>query len=119
MSKYFTKQELACKHCGSQNFDEQFLTVLDSMREACDFPFIISSAYRCPEHPIEARKSKLGEHTTGMAVDIVVNRAQAHKVLVEAVKHDIQRIGFQQKGDGRFIHLGCSPEFPSPTVWSY
>ena len=119
MSKYFTKEELACQHCGAHGFDEQFLKVLNSIREECNFPFIVTSAYRCPEHPLEASKKRLGEHTTGMAIDIAVSGEKAHKVLSVALRHGMPRIGVQQVRFGRYIHLGCSPDFPSPTVWSY
>jgi len=119
MSKYFTAKELACQHCGKHGFDSTFLTALDNLREECGFPFVVTSAYRCPEHPIEAAKQRLGEHTTGKAVDIAVSNSKAYRVIEAAVKAGIPRIGVQQKGSSRFIHLGCNEDYPHPTVWSY
>tara|TARA_R110000851_G_scaffold23449_1_gene68615 strand:+ start:267 stop:626 length:360 start_codon:yes stop_codon:yes gene_type:complete len=119
MSKYFTKEELSCQHCGEYHFDADFLALLDLIREECNFPFIVTSAYRCAKHPIEARKTRLGEHTTGKAIDIAVDHDKALKLLEVALRRGIKRIGIQQKGSGRFIHLGVSEDFPSPAMWSY
>jgi len=36
------------------------------------------------------------------------------------MKHGVKRIGVNQKGKGRFIHLDMAEEaFPSPAIWSY
>ena len=84
------------------------------------FPFIVSSGYRCPEHPIEAAKDRAGSHTTGCAIDLSVRGKKALKVLEVAIKHGIKRIGVNQKGKGRFIHLDMAEDdYPSPAIWSY
>jgi len=119
MSKYFTEKELACQHCGAHKFDKDFLALLDTIREECGFPFIVSSAYRCKDHPIEARKPFTGEHETGRAIDIACSGEKALQLVTVALKHGITRIGINQKGNGRFIHLGVSKDFPNPTIWSY
>jgi uncharacterized protein YcbK (DUF882 family) len=124
MSKYFSEDELACQHCGEHKFDEAFLTKLDAIREECGFPFPVTSGYRCEEHPIEARKIEQGRprgaHTYGKAIDIGVSGERAGKLLEVAMKHGIKRIGVNQKGNSRFIHLDvCDFEMPSPALWSY
>jgi hypothetical protein len=120
---YFKPKELTCKcGCNTVEFDLGFLATLNSIREECDFSFALSSAYRCPQHPIEARKEHFGAHTTGKAVDILCNGEKALEVIRVAQKHGIQRIGIQQKGGGRFIHLdACNADdgFPTPAMWSY
>ena len=119
---YFKPKELQCKATGEEGFDPDFLVKLNAIREECGFSFPLSSAYRSPQHPIEARKERLGAHTYGKAVDILANGENALKIIRVALKHDIKRIGIQQKGGGRFIHLDdCTEEegFPSPTIWSY
>ena len=123
MAEYFTAKELTCQ-CGCEaiEFDLTFLATLNAIREECGFPFTLSSAYRCPKHPIEARKTKPGAHSSGKAVDIACSGERALEVIRVAQKHGIQRIGIQQKGSGRFIHLdGCTEKdgFPSPAIWSY
>ena len=119
---YFKPKELACRHTGDEGFDPDFLKTLNAIREECGFSFALSSAYRSPEHPIEARKEVLGAHTHGKAVDILASGENALEIIRVAQKHGIQRIGIQQKGSGRFIHLdGCTEEdgFPCPSIWSY
>lgn len=116
---YFSEDELACSHCGKYKFDPQFLAVLNSIRDRVG-PMPVSSGYRCPAHPIEARKSNgPGEHSTGLAVDIAVSGWRAHRLLEVALEHGIPRIGVNQKGSSRFIHLGMNEDYPNPTIWSY
>ena len=117
--KYFHPDEFRCQHCGSEGIKSSFTEKLDAIREECGFPFLISSGYRCPEHPIEAKKEKPGAHSTGHAADIAVTGEQAIRVLEIAIKHGIKRIGVNQKGGGRFIHLDTDPDRPSPAIWSY
>ena len=120
---YFKAKELTCKcGCGKVEFDLGFLATLNAIREECGFSFALSSAYRCPVHPVEARKEVKGAHTHGKAVDILASGENALEIIRVAQKHGIQRIGIQQKGSGRFIHLdGCTEEdgFPCPAIWSY
>ena len=126
-NKYFSHKELKCKHTGENKFDPDFLDLLTKIRIECDFPFAISSAYRSPQHPIEMRKSRVGAHTTGKAVDILCRGEDALKVISVAMKNGIQRIGVQQKGTGRFIHLDACTQsdfpdrenFPEIAIWSY
>ena len=105
MYKYFTEDELKCRHTGECNMDDDFMKVLEAIREECAFGFVVTSAYRSPEHPIE----------------ILVHREQAFKVIEVALKHGVQRIGVAQKGDvgSRFIHLDMDETRASPRVWSY
>ena len=49
VSKYFTADELSCQHCGKEKFDKDFLKVLNALREDCNFPFPVTSGYRCAE----------------------------------------------------------------------
>ena len=115
---YFSDEELACTCCGTLVFDDKFRDKLNQIREQFG-PMIISSGFRCPNHPLEVAKSRPGEHTTGQAVDVAVSHDRAHELLRIAFEEGIPRIGVQQKGNGRFIHLGVSPNYPGPTVWSY
>ena len=120
---FFRPKELACKcGCGTSGFDLDFLATLNTIREECGFSFPLSSAYRCPQHPIEARKKSPGSHSSGKAVDVLCNGEKALEVISVAQKHGIKRIGVQQKGGGRFIHLdGCTEDegFTVPAFWSY
>jgi zinc D-Ala-D-Ala carboxypeptidase len=125
---YFTPDELRC-HCGEckstgNEMDHIFMERLISLREDADFPFIISSAYRCPIYNAKiAHTGICGPHTTGKAVDIKINELQAYELLRLACIHAFTGIGISQKDslDSRFIHLDMldAPEYPRPRVWSY
>lgn len=121
--KYFTEQELECQHCGKRAIDEDFMSIIEDLREELGFPFVVTSGYRCPEHPIEAKKSKPGSHSTGMAIDINVTGEDAFKLTQLAMASGIKRIGWNQKGEHskRFVHLDTaeSSDFASPTIWTY
>jgi zinc D-Ala-D-Ala carboxypeptidase len=121
--KYFTEDELKCSHCGKSNIDKNFMAKVEVLREQLGFPFPVNSGYRCPEHPIEARKKAPGAHATGHAIDIGVSGKQAYDLVESAMKSgEFTGIGINQKGGSRFIHLDDienSPERPRPWIWSY
>ncbi len=120
--KYFTEDELKCSHSGKCLMDPGFMLTLEAIRIKCDFPFTITSAYRDPTHPIEAKKAKPGTHASGRAVDIAVRGDKAIKLIKVAFEFGITGIGVQQKGGGRFIHLDdlkLENGFARPNIWSY
>ncbi len=124
--KYFSLNELKCKcgKCGSTGLEMKtgFMQCLSMLRAKLDFPFIITSAYRCPEHNNAISKTgKTGPHTTGMAIDIGVRGDKALQLIKEAILIGMTGIGVNQKGDHRFIHLDMlnAPNYPRPNIWSY
>ena len=117
--RYFRPDELVCSHCGAEGIDMDFMQVIDEMRHTAGFAFPVTSAYRCPNHPAEAAKSAPGAHTTGLAIDIGVSRGRAFRVIELALSAGIKRIGINQKGNGRFIHLDMCDDRLTPTIWTY
>jgi zinc D-Ala-D-Ala carboxypeptidase len=120
--KYFTEDEVKCKHTGLCHMDDDFMTKLDIIREEVGVPFIVTSGYRDKTHPIEAKKTTPGAHASGKAVDILIRGKDALKLIEVALKHGITGLGVKQQGDSRFIHLDTldsEPHRPRPTVWSY
>ena len=120
--KYFTPEELQCSCCDQDGINPEFMEKVSALREQLGFPFIVTSAYRCVKHPIEARKDSPGAHTTGRAIDIGVSGMSAYLVLQGALKAGFRGIGVQQKGEGRFIHLDDiedSGDRPRPWARSY
>ena len=117
---YFSEDELRCKcGCGEYKFDDKALDNLNAIRIDFGKPLIVTSGYRCHQHPIEAVKATPGAHTQGKAVDLAVSRGDALELLKIALLHGVHRIGVNQKGSGRFIHLDWSTDLPSPAIWSY
>jgi zinc D-Ala-D-Ala carboxypeptidase len=126
----FTYDEFACQcGCGKNEMVNTVIDDLQALRTECGFPFIISSGYRCPDHPIEKSKSAPGPHSTGLAVDIALSHKEALAVFSGAVMTNLEEdewvwkgFGVNQKGTNRFIHLDqCheSAKRPRPHLWSY
>ena len=118
----FTSEELSCSHCGEEEMDYAFLKKLQDLRSDFGSPMIITSAYRCEDHPNEKSKKTPGAHCQGKAVDVLVNRSDAYRLLSLAFQHGFTGIGVAQKGynNTRFIHLDWNVEDkPRPTIWSY
>ena len=122
-SPYFTQDEMRCQcGCNQDGMNAEFMDRLTSLRANWGRPMVVSSAYRCPQHPIEARKAKPGAHASGRAVDIAVQGADARELLKMALDHGFTGVGVQQKGGGRFLHfddLTAAEGWPRPTIWSY
>ena len=122
----FSYAELRCR-CGQcestgREMDPMFMALLQRLRQVYGQPLKLSSAYRCRAHPNEQRKARAGEHSMGLAVDVQCRGQEAFKILHLALNLGFVRIGIQQKGTARFLHLGLAPEdgrLPSPMIWSY
>ncbi len=83
-------------------------------------PMRITSGYRDKAHPVEANKATTGEHTMGVCCDIAVEGVDAIRLLKLALELGFSRVGIQQKGNGRFLHIGLGgPGLPNPAIWSY
>lgn len=123
--KYFQLDEFKCHcGCGRNLIEENFVDKLEKLRTDFGAPLVVSSGYRCPEHNARVSSTgRTGPHTTGRAVDFLVERAEAYILLEVALdSHQFTGIGVNQKGAGRFIHLDDlqnGPGQPRPTVWSY
>jgi uncharacterized protein YcbK (DUF882 family) len=116
---YFSDDELRCQcGCGQLKFDPVVRQALNAIRKKYGKPMIVTSGYRCPAHPIEAKKAHPGEHTTGMCVDIACHGFDAAELTKLAMDQGATRIGWNQKGGSRFIHLGWSKDYPRGT-WTY
>lgn len=114
----FTEAEFRCRHTGQCNMHPDFMKKLQHLRAVFGKPMTVTSGFRHPSHPAEARKQVPGEHTTGRAADIAITGPDALRMIKLAIDLGFTRIGVQQKGEGRFIHLGDNPTFP-PGIWSY
>lgn len=122
--KYFTHNELMCKcGCNKQLMSSEFVSKLEEMREALRFPFIVNSAYRCPEHNSNvSHTGRDGPHTSGRAIDIKCSHKQAFEIMSNAKRFGFTGVGIAQKGANRFIHLDDLTEKagrPRPHVWGY
>ena len=49
-----------------EQLDDKMIDFILDLETELGYEITITSGYRSPEHPIEAAKSKPGEHTTGL-----------------------------------------------------
>ena len=112
--RYFSRDEFKCSHTGENRIEDDFVDSLDALRYLCDFPFVITSGFRSPQHPIEARKTKPGVHSEGIAADIAVKNGHQRGIIIEnAIKLGFNGIGVAKS----FIHVD-KREGPL-VVWVY
>lgn len=113
--KYFNESEFS----NFEMMDEKLLTMLDNLREAYGYPIKLTSTYRSPDHPIEAKKKAPGEHAYGAAVDIACVGGEAtFKLVKAAIEVGFTRIGVSRKNN--FVHVGIGyPDAPPITLWTY
>ena len=116
--KYFKRSEFVCScGCDRAEMDQDFLFTLEGIREKLGRPMVISSAYRCENHPISKAKIEKGApnggaHHLGMAIDVHSAGTVAMNILALALdEKTINGIGVNQKGpwNSRFVHLDCVP----------
>ena len=112
--KYFNIAEFNCQHTGENRMEQAFLDKLDALREHCGFPFVITSGYRSPDHPLEAGKEIPGTHAQGIAADIkITSSAQRYSIIKGALEHGFTGLGVA----GDFIHLDTRGSVP--VMWVY
>lgn len=106
--------------------DPAFMDRLVSLRRDFGYSMIITSAYRCPLHPVEKKKARPGTHTMGRAVDVLVFGRLAYELVRKAFVHGFTGIGEKQHGPAtkRFIHLDdLQPNevghIERPNKWGY
>jgi zinc D-Ala-D-Ala carboxypeptidase len=112
----FTKAEFDCKSTGQNEMKHEFMDVLQKIRAEFG-PVKVTSGFRHPTHPIEAKKMRPGEHTFGMCCDIACNNgADRYRLITIALKHGCTRIGIAKT----FVHIGLgAPGLPSNVIWEY
>lgn len=100
--KYFYLDEFQCSETGENQIDADFVYKLDELREACDFPFVVNSGYRSPDHSVEKAKKAPGTHAKGIAADIKVSGgAQRMLVVAKALELGFTGIGVAKT----FVHV--------------
>jgi zinc D-Ala-D-Ala carboxypeptidase len=114
----FAKSEFDCKHTGLNEMKPEFMDKLHQLRKDYGKPMKVTSGYRHPTHPVEARKTHSnGEHTQGMCCDIqCVTGADRFELVSLALMHGFTRIGIAKN----FVHLGLGGRgLPNNVIWEY
>lgn len=115
-SEHFKASELRCRHCGRGGVKAALLEVLEALRAKVG-PVIINSAYRCPDHPVEAAKPKPGFHAKGLAADVRSPTLNI-RALYDAVVVDERIKGIGVDHNGGYIHIDVR-ETVTRVQWVY
>tara|TARA_R100001463_G_scaffold1559_3_gene6814 strand:- start:1056 stop:1469 length:414 start_codon:yes stop_codon:yes gene_type:complete len=115
--KHFKKSEFTCKcGCGETVVNDELLYMLDRARDFAKIPFVISSGYRCPNHP-ESKKNPTSSHIKGLAVDIECKDSNTRAIMMDALVYaEFERFGLHKS----FIHVDIDVvDKVSPVIWMY
>ena len=117
--QYFSIDEFNCQETDENEMQDEFLMKLDKLREACGFPFVITSGFRSTNHSNERHKEKAGTHAQGIAADIrATTAAQKYEIVKQALL-----LGFGGIGVARsFIHVddrSVTNSNSTPVMWTY
>lgn len=113
---FFTNEELRCKcGCGVNGVKPEALLLLNALRILVQRPLVLSSAYRCYNHPEELKKqARTGQHPQGHAFDI---RHYGDQDFIDQIKRHAENLGFNGIGISRsFIHIDLRP---NRARWTY
>lgn len=70
ISKYFSKKELDCNHCGEEKTTDKLKQTLDKIRSIYGKPISLTNAYRCPIHNKNIGGAPRSKHMEGNAADM-------------------------------------------------
>ena len=113
VDNYFTDAEMKCKCCGKIEMDPEFMGRLNTARAYADFPFSITSGYRCERHNRDV-KSTSNNHVVGKAADILCQGSVKRFDMIDAM----MRAGMLGIGCGMgFIH--CDINRKERMFWTY
>jgi len=101
MFKYFKLEDFDCKETGENDMDIEFIKALDHLREACNFPFVVTSGFRSVTHSAESKKASPGTHTKGIAADIRISGGAQR---MSVVKH-ASAMGMSVGVAKTFVHV--------------
>lgn len=107
--------QLRCRCCGKSNLHPELIPAIVALRSAlgsAEFPFTITSGYRCTKHNKAVGGALKSYHTRGMAIDLaVVGEARQSRLIEAALRSGFGGIGRANA----FIHLDLGPR----RRWTY
>ena len=96
--------------------DPEVVSDLDDAREDAGVPFVVTSAYRCPEHNAEVGGVSSSSHVRGYAVDVECNGSRSrHKIVSALLNKGFNRIGIAKE----FVHADKDPNKDKNVMWVY
>jgi len=117
-SKYFKEAEFqrCSPACSLQDMKQDFMTLLDRVREMAGIPLVLNSAYRSVDHERKMGRDGKSAHTLGCAADIRCQSDSSRYAIINAAIY----LGFKRIGiEGKFLHLDCSEKHSQRVAWMY
>jgi len=116
MTPSFSVTEMRCKcGCGEAPMDGDFMAKLQALRDRVG-PLQVNSGYRCPDHPVEAKKQTPGAHAHGLAADIKPLKVGIYEATKEAFDIGFVGIGIENG----WLHVDSGhPHKHRPAMWTY
>jgi len=113
--KYFSRSEFDCQETGENEMSEEFLAILDELRDRCGFGFTVTSGYRSATHSAEINKEKpgTGTHCQGLAADIKVQNGVERRTIVKQALSMGMSVGVAKT----FVHVDSRKT--TPVLWCY
>lgn len=112
--EYFSPQELSCPCCLKNTMDDDFMTLIEVIREELDLPMSVTSGYRCDDYNKLIGGASRSWHTKGRAMDIKrPSGAYTWKIVELAQKHGIRGIEIGTN----HIHLDNGDRV-EPIIWA-
>ena len=103
-----------CKQVTPHKMQAHVMEQVQAIRDEAGRPLHLTSAYRCPLHPEEAKKAKPGQHSAGLAVDIAVaNGAERLEIIKLGLAHGATGVGVASG----FVHLDWRTSTPVAFVY--
>lgn len=115
----FPVEELRCKcqNCKGEQPNKVKLVAIEALqriRDELGEPMVLTSAYRCPLHDDEVKKSMPGTHNRGVGFDILVPWGNKRMRIIElAIKHGFKGFGFAES----FLHIDMGSSYHRS--WGY
>lgn len=120
LSEHISMKEYACRCCGAlpPNFDKELLydtlfNIFEDIRRRWGKPIVITSGYRCPDHP-ESKREPHSAHIFGLALDLQCGSAAEAKRMFNLIDgyYPSLRIGYAryQKQKKNIIHIDIAFE---------
>ena len=103
-ARYFSEAEFkrCTPPCSINDMDQEFLKLMDAIRERAGIPLVMNCAYRSREYDLSKGRSGNSMHTKGIAVDFrCLNYQTRLKIVQAALACGIRRIG---QGE-TFVHI--------------
>lgn len=112
-SKWFTREEFACKcGCGQDTVDAELLRLLERIREHFGAPVLIGSGNRCVEYNRDVGGSERSQHLLSKAADIEVVGVSPRRVARYATELGAPGVGDYES----FTHIDVRSG--PPARWS-